>query len=134
MNITFHNRAPVYLGNKPGLMFWASADDECIPCTISAEALKDHFGAASSREKDLINAFDKSRGLIEGAAEQLLRSVGRKPVVLRSGYFRFSECRGGKRVQPWEDRTKRSDEGAGRRLLHADTHADNHATDSRGAR
>jgi hypothetical protein len=90
MNITFPQQAPVYLADDPALTFWALVDGESIPCTISAEALEDHFGAASWREEDLERAFESGRCLIEGAAEQLLASVGCRPVMLRSGYFRFS--------------------------------------------
>jgi hypothetical protein len=90
MNISFPIQAPAYLGDEPALMFWALVDDTRIECTISAEALQDHFGAASSRENDLQRAFEMNRAVIEGAAEQLLTSVGCRPVVLRSGYFRFS--------------------------------------------
>jgi hypothetical protein len=91
MDITFSTAAPVYHGDEPALVFGAIAGGERVQCTISAEALRDHFGAASSREDDLRRAFDNHRAAIEGAAEQLLTSVGRKPVMLRSGYFRFSE-------------------------------------------
>jgi len=91
MDITFSTAAPVYHGDEPALVFGAIADGERVQCTISAEALRDHFGVASSREDDLRRAFDNHRAAIEGAAEQLLTSVGRKPVMLRSGYFRFSE-------------------------------------------
>ncbi|WP_341866748.1 DUF1488 family protein [Caballeronia ptereochthonis] len=91
MNITFPQQAPVYLSDEPALTFWALADGERVPCTVSAEALEDHFGATSWREEDLQRAFEDSRAVIEGAAEQLLTSVGRRPVMLRSGYFRFSD-------------------------------------------
>ncbi|KIG07561.1 periplasmic protein [Caballeronia concitans] len=90
MDIAFPATPPVYQGDEPALTFDAIADGEHIACTISAEALRDHFGAASSREEDLRRAFENNRVAIEGAAEQLLTSVGRKPVMLRSGYFRFS--------------------------------------------
>ncbi len=91
MDIAFLEGAPLYRGDEPALLFYALADGERIPCTISAEALMDHFGAASSRVDDLLHAFDTHRADIEGAAEQLLTSVGRTPVKLRSGYFRFSD-------------------------------------------
>lgn len=92
MDITFPGATPVYQGDEPALVFEAIAGGERVRCTISAEALKDHFGAASSREDDLQRAFERNRAAIEGAAEQLLTSVGRKPVMLRSGYFRFSDA------------------------------------------
>lgn len=89
MNIKFPTHAPVYLGDEPALMFLALVDDHSVQCTISAEALEDHFGAGSWREDDLQRAFEDNRAVIEGAAEQLLTSVGCRAVMLRSGYFRF---------------------------------------------
>ncbi|KAK45591.1 hypothetical protein BG58_16515 [Caballeronia jiangsuensis] len=90
MKITFLAQAPVYLSDEPALLFTALVDDRSVECTISAEALEDHFGAASWREEDLQRSFENNRAVIQGAAEQLLTSVGRRPVMLRSGYFRFS--------------------------------------------
>lgn len=90
MDIKFPTRAPVYLGDEPAPMFWALADGRRTECAISAEVLADHFGATSWREDDLLCAFKNNRAVIEGAEEQLLTSVGCRPVPLRSGYFRFS--------------------------------------------
>jgi hypothetical protein len=89
MNITFLTQAPVYLSDEPALLFTARVDGRSVECTISAEALEDHFDAVSWREEDLQRAFENNRAVIEGAAEQLLTSVGCRPVMLRSGYFRF---------------------------------------------
>ncbi|SAL02361.1 periplasmic protein [Caballeronia calidae] len=94
MNITFLSQAPVYQGDAPSLTFAAVADGEHVECTISAEALEDHFGAASWREEDLQRAFESHRSSIQGAAEQLLSRVGATSVTLRSGFFRFREARG----------------------------------------
>ncbi|SAK47209.1 periplasmic protein [Caballeronia catudaia] len=94
MNIKFLSQAPVYQGDAPSLTFAAVADGEQVQCTISAEALEDHFGAASWREEDLQLAFECHRSSIEGAAEHLLNRIGGTSVVLRSGFFRFREARG----------------------------------------
>jgi hypothetical protein len=94
MNITFLTQAPVYQGDAPSLTFAAVADGERIECTISAEALEDHFGAASWREEDLQQAFEIHRSSIEGAAEHVLTKTGGTSVMLRSGFFRFREARG----------------------------------------
>jgi hypothetical protein len=94
MNIKFSRQAPVYQGDAPALTFAAVADGEHVECTISAEALEDHFGAASWREEDLLQAFASHRSSIEGAAEHLLSRVGGTSVMLRSGFFRFREARG----------------------------------------
>ncbi|SAK43648.1 periplasmic protein [Caballeronia hypogeia] len=93
MNITFLSHTPVYQGDVPSLTFAAVADGERVECIISAEALEDHFGAASWREEDLRLAFESHRSSIEGAAEQMLSRFGCNPVMLRSGYFRFREAR-----------------------------------------
>ena len=94
MNITFLRQAPVYQGDAPSLTFAAVADGERVECTISAEALEDHFGAASWREEDLQRAFESHRSSIEGAAEHLLSRVGGTSVMLRSGFFRFRDALG----------------------------------------
>ncbi|SAK51130.1 periplasmic protein [Caballeronia fortuita] len=95
MIITFASQPPVYQGDVPSLTFAAFADGEHIACTISAEALEDHFGAASWREEDLQQAFESHRSSIEGAAEHVLSRVGgtSTSVMLRSGFFRFREAR-----------------------------------------
>jgi hypothetical protein len=66
-------------------------DDTRVQCAISAEALEDHFGAASLREEDLLAAFESNRRRIEHAARNLLNEIGAKPVLLHSGYFRFCD-------------------------------------------
>ncbi|BBU32939.1 hypothetical protein BTHE68_66730 (plasmid) [Burkholderia sp. THE68] len=93
MIITFPSQTPVYQGDVPSLTFAAVADGEHVECTISAEALEDHFGAASWREEDLQQAFESHRSSIEGAAEHVLSRVGGTSVMLRSGFFRFREAR-----------------------------------------
>jgi hypothetical protein len=57
---------------------------------MTAEALEDHFGAASLREDDLIAAFSSNQHPIEHAARRLLNDIGPKPVLMHSGYFRFA--------------------------------------------
>ncbi|MGN4074995.1 DUF1488 family protein, partial [Burkholderia gladioli] len=51
--------------------------------------------AASARESDLVDAFQRHRETIEDAARRLLQEIGGRPVLLHSGYFRFYE-RGGR--------------------------------------
>ncbi|WP_350029742.1 DUF1488 domain-containing protein [Caballeronia sp. AZ1_KS37] len=113
MNITFLAQAPIYLSDEPALLFTALVDDRSVECTISAEALEDHFGAASLREEDLQRAFENNRAVIEGAAEQLLTSVGCRPVMLRSGYFRFSGKRMAVGMEPRHARSLNEGHRAG---------------------
>ncbi|CAE6689389.1 hypothetical protein R69608_00674 [Paraburkholderia nemoris] len=91
MHITFPQERPQYGGPDPVLVFPAMINGERIRCAITAEALEDHFSAASLREDDLIGAFEAHRGAIEHAAQRMLGELGGKPVLLHSGYFRFCE-------------------------------------------
>lgn len=89
MHITFPHERPQYCGPDLVLSFPALVNGERIQCAITAEALEDHFSAASPREDDLVGAFDAHRAAIEQAARRMLTEVGGKPVLLHSGYFRF---------------------------------------------
>jgi hypothetical protein len=89
MNISFPSCSPEYCAPDLALGFTSLVDDRPVRCSITAEALEDHFGARSPREEDLVDAFVAHRVEIELAAQRLLNEVGGKPVVLHSGYFRF---------------------------------------------
>ena len=91
MDISFPAAPPMYSGPDLTLMFPAVVDGERVDCSITAEALEDHFGAESPREEDTLRAFNRNRTRIEHAARELLQAVGQKPVVLHSGYFRFCD-------------------------------------------
>nr|WP_198039277.1 DUF1488 domain-containing protein [Paraburkholderia sp. SOS3] len=89
MHISFPHDAPEYRGRDLVVAFAALVDGKAVQCAITAEALEDHFGAASLREPDLIDAFIAHRFEIEQAADTMLNEVGGNPVLLHSGYFRF---------------------------------------------
>lgn len=89
MQITFPQEPAEYCGRDLVLAFPALVDGERVQCAITAEALEDHFGAASLREEDVLKAFESHRHEIEKAAHELLSELGKKPVLLHSGYFRF---------------------------------------------
>ncbi|QQC65990.1 DUF1488 family protein [Paraburkholderia ginsengisoli] len=91
MKIHFPEELPEYCARDFVVAFPAEVDGVRVQCAITAEALEDHFGAASLREDDLIAAFNSNRHPIEHAAKQLLHEIGAKPVLVHSGYFRFSE-------------------------------------------
>lgn len=91
MIISFPQQVLAHCGRSLMLIFSTVVDGERIERRVSAEALGDHFGAASLREEDLLAAFEAHRDKIEGAARRLLRAFGRKPVLMHSGYFRFCE-------------------------------------------
>ncbi|CAH2922825.1 MAG: hypothetical protein PPHEMADM_2375 [uncultured Paraburkholderia sp.] len=59
---------------------------------IIAEALEDHFGAASPRLEDMVGAFHTHRKRIEAATRRLLSETSAQCVMLRSGYVRFYEA------------------------------------------
>ncbi|WDD91678.1 DUF1488 domain-containing protein [Burkholderia sp. FERM BP-3421] len=94
MQIMFTNEAPEYSGRELMLAFTAMVDGERIQCHITAEALEDHFGAASPRFEDMVGAFDTHRPRIEAAARRLLSETRAQCSVLRSGYVRFYEANG----------------------------------------
>jgi hypothetical protein len=89
IHITFPRERPEYCVPDLALAFPAVVNGERIRCAITAEALEDHFSAASLREDDLIGAFNAHRQAIEHAARRMLGELGGKPVLLHSGYFRF---------------------------------------------
>lgn len=89
MKVSFPATPPRYNADDLELTFAATADGTPIDCVITAEALEDHFGAASPREPDLVAAFDAHRPAIEAAAVRLIEATGGQPVVLHSGFFRM---------------------------------------------
>ena len=89
MQILFPKEAPEYSGRDLTLAFPVMVDGQRVECTITAEALEDHFGAASSRAEDMLDAFDHHRDGIEAVARRLLSDTRARCLVLRSGYVRF---------------------------------------------
>jgi Protein of unknown function (DUF1488) len=89
MQITFPQEPAEYCGRDLVLVFPALIDGERVQCAITAEALEDHFDAASLREDDVQRAFEAHRHTIEKAARKVLQELGKKPVLLHSGFFRF---------------------------------------------
>ncbi len=72
MQILFPNENPEYSGRELTLAFPALVDGQRVECMITAEALEDHFGAASPRLEDMVGAFDTHRERIEAATRRLL--------------------------------------------------------------
>jgi hypothetical protein len=90
MHIQFTDGPPTYDGDDFALHFVALIDGQPVVCSISAEALEDHFGAASAREDDLLPAFERGRARIRSVCAEALDSNGGESVVLRSGLFRVA--------------------------------------------
>ena len=93
MDITFPNAPPEFRGWNLTVGFVATVGDRYVDCAISAEALEDHFGAASPDPGELLAAFDRHRGAIEHAARRVLSVSDTSEILLRSGYLRFEQCR-----------------------------------------
>jgi hypothetical protein len=92
MDIVFPKEVPEYSGGELTLAFPAMVDGERVECTITAAALEDHFGAASPRAEDMLDAFDSHRDRIEAVARRLLSETRAQCLVLRSGYVRFVQA------------------------------------------
>jgi hypothetical protein len=89
-HITFEDAPPSFDGARMMLDFIASVDGRPVQCSVSAEALEDHFGAASALENALLQAFERGRDPIHRVARLALEDNGGQPVVLHSGLFRIS--------------------------------------------
>jgi hypothetical protein len=94
MQIIFPKEEPEYSGPDLTLAFPAMIDGKRVECTITAAALEDHFGAASPRAEDMLDAFDHHRDRIEAVARRLLKDTRAQCLVLRSGYVRFAQAHG----------------------------------------
>ena len=90
MCVTFPATAPEYRGWNLTVAFPARVDGREVDCTVSAEALEDHFGAASPGATDLLEAFNAHRPEIERTAHSLLRTLRTNELRLHSGHFRFA--------------------------------------------
>ncbi|WP_118184054.1 DUF1488 domain-containing protein [Paraburkholderia phosphatilytica] len=89
MHITFPDHdAPVFDGANLTVRFTALVDGEPVSCAISAEALEDHFGAASPLEDDLLRAYRKGHARIRSVCAEALDQSDGASVELHSGLFR----------------------------------------------
>ncbi|TDN70232.1 DUF1488 domain-containing protein [Paraburkholderia sp. BL10I2N1] len=88
MNITFPDETPIFDGANLTMRFTAAVDGEPVACFITAEALQDHFGADSSLEDTLLEAFERGRARIRSVCAEALDQNDGDSVVLHSGLFR----------------------------------------------
>lgn len=88
MNVHFADDEPIYDGANLVVRFVARVDGAPVECGITAEALEDHFGAESSLEGAMLEAFRKGRKRIHSVCAQALEENGGASVVLHSGRFR----------------------------------------------
>jgi hypothetical protein len=88
MDITFPDDAPEFDGSNLKLRFIANVDGEPVACSITAEALEDHFGANSPQEDELLRAFERGRTRIQSVCADILERNDGASVELHSGLFR----------------------------------------------
>ena len=89
MKILFPRMEPEFDAESFTLLFPAEVDGQAIQCSITAEALEDHFGAASISETELVRAFGAHRCAIEKVAAMMIEATRGAPVLLHSGVFRL---------------------------------------------
>jgi hypothetical protein len=92
MRIEFPAGKREWNGGELSVDFVATVDGAEVLCSISAEALEDHFGAPSPLEDDMLSAFDDHTRRIHTICRHTLESNGGEPVVLRSGLVRLFEA------------------------------------------
>lgn len=90
MLIRYPSEAPRFDGTNLLMRFVADADGAPLDCAITAEALEDHFGAASALEAPLRDAFARGQARIHAVCSRAIEQTG-GAVVLRSGYFRAED-------------------------------------------
>jgi hypothetical protein len=87
MDIRFLSDVPLYHDSNLTVVFAAVVDGARVPCSISVEALEDHFGALSASRDASMQAFDAGRRRIEQVARTHLELSNGTPVLLKSGHF-----------------------------------------------
>jgi protease I len=85
--VSFPDDLPQYDDANGLVRFVAEIDGVAVPCSITALALEDHFGAASAHEAALIEAFRDGRARIQSVCAEALAESGGIPVVLCSEQF-----------------------------------------------
>ncbi len=74
-------REAVKIIHTVGVQFQAIVNGETRDCTVSAEALRDHFGAGSVHARDLQTAFISGKDDIHKAAKRLLAESSEDIVI-----------------------------------------------------
>jgi hypothetical protein len=87
MQIDFPNLCLPKVTAMGTVSFQCRVDGEYVWCEISFEALRHHFGAKSTRETDLLNAFHRGKSRIEGVALRHLEDQGGRAIMLMATDF-----------------------------------------------
>jgi hypothetical protein len=85
MTIEFTSRRHVVAAAR--VAFEASVSGKEVWCSVSLDALNDHFGNQGTSSHQLIAAFEANRQRIETAARRVLESNGGQSVELETRDF-----------------------------------------------
>ncbi len=92
MRIEFPQGEREWNGAELAVDFAVKVDGASCVCSISAEALEDHFGAASPLEQDVLAAFDSGTRRIHAICRRALEDTHGDAVVLHSGLIRLYDA------------------------------------------
>jgi hypothetical protein len=85
MRIEFTGRREVVAAAR--VAFEANVDGAGIWCSVSLDALNDHFGNDGPSAHTLVGTFEANRARIENATRRVLEKNGGQSVELESGDF-----------------------------------------------
>ncbi|MGF6903512.1 hypothetical protein P3T22_004798 [Paraburkholderia sp. GAS348] len=85
MRIEFTGRREVVAAAR--VAFEANVDGADVWCSVSLDALNDHFGNEGPSAHNLVGTFEANRARIENATRRVLEKNGGKSVELESGDF-----------------------------------------------
>lgn len=82
MAIEFTNRRHVVAAAR--VAFEANVEGRPVWCSVSLDALNDHFGNTGTSSHDLLQSFEANRPKIEAAARDALEKNGGQSVELET--------------------------------------------------
>lgn len=82
MTIEFTNRRHVVAAAR--VAFEANVEGRPVWCSVSLDALSDHFGDAGQSSHELLQSFEAHRPKIEAAARDALKKNGGQSVELET--------------------------------------------------
>jgi hypothetical protein len=85
MRIEFTGRREVVAAAR--VAFEANVDGADVWCSVSLDALNDHFGNNGPSAHDLVGTFEANRARIENATRRVLEKNGGQSVELETGDF-----------------------------------------------
>lgn len=85
MTIEFTGRREVVAAAR--VAFEATVNGNDVWCSVSLDALSDHFGNEGTSSHDLVSTFEANRAQIENAARRVLEKNGGQSVELETNDF-----------------------------------------------